>query len=760
MKANEKYLLKLSKKVSIDRIPVDDKAVSGVDGGIGFFYDENGKKECFITAYNFTAEKDADIIFITEEDMKGVYSDKELLFAITDKCGRILFCEVGHNIPVNIKLTLKAGDELNMVSVCDGHKDAAMQFDFELLMTDNSGNAEEAFITEADLLKNQSWSTIQADRVDLFIDYTDKIRDGILSDADTPFANSKGEVDNYVFKSLMLTAALNKAELQLSFGTYYITAEEESPCGIDMSHYKLDGLHLNGGGSKILFTDNFKGGFSFIGSRNMLIENLVLDYINVPWVQGTVTEENAAEQTVTFLLDDDYNVFDDPRFHETITAHYGTVRNREDPRHLDSDALYYFFMKSVEKKGDRLYEIKLHEATPLVGYTMEKDDKLVINNRVGCNMSMFDIRESGNFTIHNVTIYSCACTGIVGSQMTGPVFIDNFKMTYRPDSNNWITATADGVHIQAGLGKVMVENCEFEGLIDDGVNLYQWRTLLDKTLDEKRISVYNDGGCMPRLGDTIEFYDSVNMKYLGCAKAVKLENESGNGPHRYADVTLDKRINGLCEATDGTPATYIYVQEQDMAGSVIRNCSFSKMRGRGLVLHSADTLVENNRFEDISNHGIHGWYGYEEGLRLRNLTVRNNYFNRVGYYKIEANQDAAGVISIRLDNNAATEQSKFLFHENIVVENNVIDNFHSVAINIGNCENVTVKDNKITSDIAEERYGKERGIVIGFCKNADVLDNTLTNALSDVWTPLSVYESKNVKLDNNIYSAAGVKKEL
>ncbi len=761
MKANEKYFLKLSKKVSIDRIPAKD--ITGAlesDGGMGFFYDEWGKQECFITAYGFTAEKDLDIIFVTEEDMRGVYCDDELFFAVTDKDGRILFSECGREIPVNIKRSLKAGDELIMVSVCKGKNSGELLFDFELLSKDKDGNTEEAFITEVDLLKNQSWRIIKSDRVDLLIDCSDKIYDGVLNADDCGFANADGVINNHIFKSAMITASLYGAHLILPKNTYYLTAEPDSYYGIDMSFYKISSLWLDGCGSTIKLTDNFKGGLCFIGSRDILIENLYLDYVSFPWAQGTVVEANAENQTVKLLLDDDYNIFDDPRFHENIGAHYGTVRDRENPRFLDKDALYYFFMTEVKKLDNRLYSVKFADFTPLVGYSVEQEDKLVINNRVGCNMSMFDIRESGNFTLRNITLYSCACTGVVGSQMTGPVYIDSFRMTYRPNSNQWITSNADGVHIQAGLGPITIENSDFIGLIDDAVNFYQWRTLVNEIIAPDRIVVYNDGGCMPRAGDTLEFYDPDSMKLLGVAKAVKLSNESGSGPHRFAEITLDKKIEGMKTAVGDAHATYAYIQEQDVSGSVIKNCTFANLRGRGLVLHSADTLIENNRFINISNHGVHGWYGYEEGLRLRNFTLRNNYFNRIGYYEIEANQDSAGVISIRLDNNAATEQSEHLFHENILIENNIIENFFSVAINLGNCENAVIKGNHITSNIDFKRFSTERGIVVSNSKNIKVVDNVLDNALGDCWTPLVVEKCEECDCIGNLYFEKGIKIEL
>lgn len=757
---NDKMFMKLSKKVSIDRIPEKSNSVGNADGGVGFFYDGNSKRECFVVAYKYKAERDSDLIFITADDMKGVYSDKELFFAVTDGEGRILFQRCGKCISIDLKCSLKKHDELYMVSICKDCNKADIQYDFELLITDNSGHAEEAFITEPDLLKNQSFTYLPADRVDLLTDFSDKIKDGVL-DADLcGLADSDGNINNAIFRSLMLTASLYGATLTLNKKEYKLSADEDSPYGIDMSFYKLRGLHLDGKGCKIWLIDNFKGGLCFIGSRDMLIENIYLDYVNYPWAQGTVVEENAKEQSVKFLLDDDYNIFDDPRFHETIAAHYGTVRDLENPRFLDKDALYYFFMKSVQKIGERLYEIKLHEATPLVGYSMENGDKLVINNRVGCNMSMFDIRESGNFTIRNVTIYSCACTGVVGSQMVGPIYIDKFKMIYRPDSKQWITSSADGIHMQAGTHEVVIENSDFIGLIDDGVNLYQWRTLTEQVMSDDYISIATDGGCMPRLGDTLEFYDSEEMKYLGAAKVKAIENFKGSGPHRFADLKLDRKIKGMKGKEENSPATYIYIREQDMAGSCIRNCTFSNMRGRGLVLHSADTIVENNRFINISNHAIHGWYGYEEGLRLRGLTVRNNYFDRVGYYKIEADQCAAGVISIRLDNNAATEQSKHLFHKNIKIENNIITDFYGAAINVGNSSNVSICKNTVNTNSALERYGRDLGICVSYSKDVTVKDNFLNNALGDTWKPLTIEECVNATASNNVYFKGGIKEEL
>ncbi|MBQ9964340.1 MAG: right-handed parallel beta-helix repeat-containing protein, partial [Clostridia bacterium] len=383
--------------------------------------------------------------------------------------------------------------------------------------------------------------------------------------------------------------------------------------------------------------------------------------------------------------------------------------------------------------------------------------KLVINNRVGCNMSMFDIRRCSDITLRHITVYACACTGVVGSQMAGPVTIDDFNMTYRPNSNLWITSTADGVHMQGGPGVITLINSSFIGLLDDGLNLYQWRSLVDEVLADNKIVLNTDGGAMPIVGDTMEFFDSVNQRLLGVSRIVEITDTTGEGPHQRGTLTLENPIAGMCGKEADVP-TQGYLQRHEFAGSVVRNNVFKNLRGRGLVLHTTDTVIENNRFENISNHGIHGWYGYQEGLRIRNMTITGNTFENVGYYRIEAHQGPAGAISIRLDNSEATVQSEQkTFHEDIVIRNNTFTNFHACAINVGNIKGVTIADNTLQSDVEKVRYNGERGIQVTYCEDAKVSGNRLSNALGDVWKPLVMREVDGATVCENQYCAKDVK---
>ena len=740
-----RQFLRSTYNISIDRD--DGPSAERVNNGgasEGVFVDGNTTKQAWISVHQLTAAETVTVV--VGESMREAYTQRGALYALTDSYGRVLISNETE------EQTATVCGPLSWISC---RFDAGEELTADLSVKVSDGDAvlwEQHWENAAPSDLNRSGLTMEkVNRLDRLADLSSYIENDRLDAMRCGFADKDGHIDNVVFRAAAMTAAAYGARLVIPTATYYLTADADSPYGIDFSFARPHGLYLDGQGSTIWMTDNFKGGFCFIGCLNITVENLVLDYVREPWVQGEVTAINPETQSFRLQLDADYTMFEDPRFHETIGAHFGTVRNREEPIYLSADALYYFFLKSVTKAADRLYDVALSEVTPMVGTEITLGDKLLINNRVGCNMSMFDIRRCSDVTLRHITIYTCACTGVVGSQMVGPVTVDDFRMIYRPGSNHWITATADGVHIQGGPGAVTLVNSAFVGLLDDAMNLYQWRSLVDTVLADDLVVLGTDGGAMPVVGDTMEFFDTVTQQLLGVSRIAAITDVSGEGPHQRGTLHLETPIKGMSGKEASVP-TQGYLQRHEFAGSVIRNNLFKNLRGRGLVLHTTDTLIENNRFENISNHGIHGWYGYQEGLRIRRMTVRNNHFENVGYYKREALQDATGVISIRLDNSEATVQStQTVFHEDVTVENNVIKAFHGCAINLGNVKGAVIQNNEVSLDIDAPRFAGECGIKVSYCNGATVRGNRLSNACGDVWPPLTLHDNVDCVAEDNHY---------
>ena len=594
-------------------------------------------------------------------------------------------------------------------------------------------------------------------------DFSFLIKDKVLNIADCGIYPEK-IIDNENLRSAAKTASDADSQVTISFpkGIYYVQADADRPCGIDFEDLKLDGVTFDGNGSTIIFKDNFKGGFGFVGCQHIHFKNFYLKYESVPWVQGTITAIDKDTQTMTLELDDDYTIFDDPRFDEHIDSgtRYGIVRSPEDPRVLKSDVLYYFYLKSQKKVSnrkydvkisDRLYDVQLADSTQLLGSEIFAGDRVVINNRWTHLMSMFNVIDGGYITLENITIHSCACTGIVGRQLIGPLNLKNFRIDFPENSNQWVTATADGVHIQSGTHPVTIEDSYFGGLMDDGVNLYQLRSKIAKVLSQNSIILDLDGALLPRVGETVDIFDEPNLRCIAAPKVAKVEDIEGEFPNITAKITFETDVPDMKGATEDTQGHFIFVRGRTCPGSVIKNTTFCNSRGRGLVLCSSDTVVENCKFYGLSNHAIHGWYGYNEGFGIDGLTLINNEFENIGFYEREANSPASGVISIRLDSGSCLQHGVSRIHKNLVIKNNKIKDFCGLAINLANCENVTIEDNEITLNDTKPQYKKYGGIEISSSKDVTVKNNKLLNLKANEWAPFVVEKNDNLLYDNNVY---------
>ncbi|MBQ9964430.1 MAG: hypothetical protein IJP14_04840, partial [Clostridia bacterium] len=361
-----KQFVRFSYNISIDRDDgPSDQSRKVLGSMLGVFVEGNEHREAWIAVHTLTASQ-SPVTVTVGDGMKAAYAQQGAFYALTDDMGRVLISNETE------AQTATVGGTLYWIT-CRFREGAELTTDLSVAVIQH-GKAVELWRAENATpanLHEQGFTLMDANRVDRVADLSHYIENNQLDAMTVGFADENGHIDNVVFRAAMMTAGAYGAKLVIPTATYYLTADADSPYGIDLSFIRPDGLHLDGQGSTVWITDNFKGGFSFIKCRDITVENLVLDYVNVPWAQGTVTAVDRETQSFTFELDDDYNIFDDGRFHETIGAHYGTVRNREEPRQLDPDALYYFFLKSCRKVADRVYEITLNEATPLIGWGMD-----------------------------------------------------------------------------------------------------------------------------------------------------------------------------------------------------------------------------------------------------------------------------------------------------------------------------------------------------------------------------------------------------
>ena len=74
--------------------------------------------------------------------------------------------------------------------------------------------------------------------------------------------------------------------------------------------------------------------------------------------------------------------------------------------------------------------------------------------------------------IENVTVHASPglAVGLVGNR--GEIVVRGLEVRFAPGTTRLLTANADGVHCQQNRSGPVIEDCYFEGMADDAINLY------------------------------------------------------------------------------------------------------------------------------------------------------------------------------------------------------------------------------------------------------------------------------------------------
>lgn len=558
------------------------------------------------------------------------------------------------------------------------------------------------------------------------VNFADKIQDGVLT-LSACGATADSLVDyGPLIRSAIRTAVENPGTvLEFQPGTYYAApvSSTDDTHTFDFSDYEVQNLHIKGNGCTLILLDNFLGCFNFSYSDGITIENMTVDCLEPPTMQGTVTAFDASSQIAIVQTDRVYTMMDDPRLAERLTSTEanGTIRNRNNPYLLKENCMNYYFCNSVEKISDTEYKLFLNPQTAnLTNNFIEVGDKITLNNRRNTNTFIFDFRYSGTTTLKDITIYNSPGGGVLGLQNDGVLTMQNFQMIPDIRKGLWTCGTADGLHVQGSRGKVIMEDCLFSHLTDDAVNLYQWCGDVPQVLSETELVVDTIRSPL-QVGDRLEIIEPATGRLLGVSKIKDMLLVEGHRIDRRAKAVLETPIAGL---QAGAPAGtyYWYTKEKSFVGTEIRDCVFQYNRGRGLVLCTTDTVVEGCTFDTTSNYAVQGWFNGTEGYELQNFVFKNNTLRNCNYLTREVDNGKNGMLQISTDNNA-WQQSVYLTHSNIEITGNKFIDYHGCAVGLGNCRNVTMTNNSFDLKDASNSYSKNNAVYISYSDGVVIKDN-------------------------------------
>ncbi len=336
---------------------------------------------------------------------------------------------------------------------------------------------------------------------------------------------------------------------------------------------------------------------------------------------------------------------------------------------------------------------------------------------------------SADLGYDHITVYQAGAIAFHEHGGAGNTHIRNCNVTRRPGTDRLLSSNADGFHCKNMRKGPTVEDSTFEYMQDDGINIHGMFGFVKEEVNGNQLIL------LPRFesgilaGDTLEFFDPETHASKGKFKVAKVGNLPNLPP---GEAALYGPLSGIVKSVSLETAVQLAARDRYInlsasgAGFVIRNNQFGPLRYRGMLIRTADGMIENNTVHDTGNGGIYleSCFGVDsEGPYVQNVIVRNNTLTNIGAFP---GWDKGFGIWV-VDFNWPKPQTADLAHNHnqIQITGNRIDGTANTGIRVMNADDVTIFGN-VLQHIGSRRNFDQKNIA-----------------------PISVTDSVNVRQNDN-----------
>lgn len=500
---------------------------------------------------------------------------------------------------------------------------------------------------------------------------------GRLSGPGTINVSTYGAVpDDGKDDTLAITATLgqckDRSSSRLVFprGVYDITVAAGKETVFTLDGYR--NLTIDGNGC--LFMVHGMGGvFRLSNCTRVTIKGLAIDYAYAPFSEGRVVAVDGQHFDVEFSPD------------RTCFSGMGVVAYMDYepdtrlPVQHGIDA--YNTVTSTELIKPQVLRLNLTDKATI------KTGKLVLLRHWVYNWDAFTINRCSDFKMEQVTIYTAPGMGVRSTVCRNLEFS---QVRIVPHLGRLMSTTADGIHMIGCTGTVTVQNCEFEGLGDDAVNIYPglYLTVLERISDDTIVGRHNlrilDP---PDPGETMELVHQESLLRYGTAVVKNIELNSKDQSYR---VVFTKPLPAEFKLGD------VICNASRLAKIRISGCSVSANRARGFLVQGSDIEVDHCRFTNCTSGGV--WVIPEvtffyQGVGSRNVVIRDNVFNNSNY----GGPIGEGVISVYAYLNNFGLPAIPGIHKNITIKNNIVNGSDNSGILVAGVEGLKITGNTLTN---------------------------------------------------------------
>ena len=510
-------------------------------------------------------------------------------------------------------------------------------------------------------------------------------------------------------------------EIVLDAGTYLVRPERPRTDCFPIR--QATNLVVRGAGkaTRIMINDPASAGFSFGLSRNVSVRDLTVDYDPVPFCQGTIRAVDVDAGWFELDVEPGYPTPDAENFIRAIEPYgkWGMIMDRK-TRRIRSGTPDHFMTPRWEHREGRVWRFFTADEHHRRNLAHMRAGDAYVHLARGHGSAVFAHGCDG-IRIENVTIHAAPglAVGLVGNR--GEIVVRRLEVRFASDTTRLLTTNADGVHCQQNRTGPVIEDCYFEGMADDAINIYAPPNVLREIRSPTQWLVSSGTLILP--GDRLQVLDPRTGALRGEVKAVEVTAES-----RAWLLTLEAPLAGAVAGADHRSADTLYNLDACGAGFQIRRNQMNGHRRYGCLLRAGGGVVEDNTFADTTGAGVvlTNEPDWPEGPVPWEITIRRNRFIRggtcLGY--ADSPQGAALVVrATRLGHGLAEAEAI----RNVIVEDNTFVDRAGAAVFVGGASKVTLRGNRITAEPDADLRRRGPAILIERSSGVALTDNTVSD---------------------------------
>lgn len=481
-----------------------------------------------------------------------------------------------------------------------------------------------------------------------------------------------------------LDEAATRSDARVLFrpGTYRLGEPPEGSYALKVARAR--NLTIEGQSATLLVGEPRLGCLRFDQCQNTKARGLTIDYDPLPHALGVVRDVRPTEDLLDVEFDHllpmpDASFFTFARPADRHPTSFGVLFDAETRGFKRSQPDHLMVEMAKRLTGD-VFRLKARRRA--LSPELAVGDFLVYPVRqFGNALSFFD---SPGAVIEDVRIHAAnaAAIGLIrseGARILSTTIAPGFG------SHRLFSTNGDGVHAQDCRVGPVIEQCRFEGMLDDGLNAYGQPLVITDVAGDIEFTLAGRGDV--RTGDVIQFFDPFEGRDRGIRGVVRAQTIEKNGRWH---VRVDRPVHGVRPGLSHQSADTVFNLSACGSGVSVRKTLYQRHRGISVRIRSHGGSVENNVFSRSGSAAVAltNTPDWPEGPAPTQIVLAGNHIDRPNAIR--------GMAAIDIGARAlANAPADGLMVHDVTVENNVVEEWRGAAVFLAGARQIVVRDTRL-----------------------------------------------------------------